>query len=134
MKRMNRMRQEEDTKIDITPMLDVVFIMLIFFIVTASFIKESGANVTKPDATTDAKYPRASVLIAVDSNDEIWLDKRQIDSRAIKANISRLRAENPDGEVLLQADIESTAATVMAVIDGLKASGIEVPVISTVGD
>lgn len=134
MRRMNRMKQDDDTKIDITPMLDVVFIMLIFFIVTASFIKESGANVTKPEAQTDDKYPRASVLIAVDAKDEIWLDKRKIDSRAIKANISRLRAENPDGEVLLQADIESTAETVMKVIDGLKESGIEIPVISTVGD
>jgi len=131
---MNRMKQQDDTKIDITPMLDVVFIMLIFFIVTASFIKESGATITKPDATTDIQYPRASVLIAVDANDDIWLDKRKIDPRAIKANISRLRAENPDGEVILQADVASTAAVVMEVIDGLKASGIEIPVISTVGD
>ena len=134
MRKIAKQQEQDGAEIDLTPMLDVVFIMLIFFIVTASFIKESGANVTKPDAQTDEKYPRASVLIAVDAKDEIWLDKRKIDSRAIKANISRLRAENPDGEVLLQADIESTAATVMAVIDGLKASGIEVPVISTVGD
>ena len=134
MKRMNRLKQEEDTKIDITPMLDVVFIMLIFFIVTASFIKESGANVEKPDAESAESYPRASVLIAVNGKDEIWLDRRKIDPRAIKANISRIRAENPDGEVLLQADIESTAETVMKVIDGLKEAGIEIPVISTVSE
>jgi biopolymer transport protein ExbD len=89
-----RSKQEDDAKIDITPMLDVVFIMLIFFIVTASFIKESGAKVNKP-------------------------------------NITRLRAENPDGEVIVQADIESNAETVLKVVDALKDAGISIPTIAT---
>lgn len=130
MRRLRR-KQEDDAKIDITPMLDVVFIMLIFFIVTASFIKESGANVIKPDADTATQRPNATILIAVDENDDIWLDRRKIDSRAVKTNINRLRAENPSGEVVVQADEESTAEAVMEVIDALKDAGIPIPTIAT---
>ena len=126
-----RKKQEDDAKIDITPMLDVVFIMLIFFIVTASFIKESGANVTKPDADTAVQRPNATILIAIDDNDDIWLDRRKIDSRAVKTNINRLRAENPSGEVVVQADEESTAEVVMEVVDALKDAGILIPTVAT---
>ncbi|NNC99415.1 MAG: biopolymer transporter ExbD [Gammaproteobacteria bacterium] len=124
-------KQEDDAKIDITPMLDVVFIMLIFFIVTASFIKESGATVEKPNADTFEKKPKATILLAINDKDEIWLDRRKLDPRAVKANLSRLRAENPEGEVIVQADEESTAETVMKVIEALKAAGIAVPTIAT---
>jgi len=131
MRRVSKGRQEDDTKIDITPMLDVVFIMLIFFIVTASFIKESGAKVTKPDANTAEKKPRATILLAIDERDEIWLDRKTIDPRAIKASITRLRAENPEGEVVVQADIESTAETVIKVVEALKEAGIPIPTVAT---
>jgi len=126
-----RARQEDDAKIDITPMLDVVFIMLIFFIVTASFIKESGAKVVKPEAENAIKHPKATVLLAIDEKNEIWLDRRVIDPRAIKANITRLRAENPDGEVIVQADVESDAETLLKVVDALKDAGIDIPTIAT---
>lgn len=126
-----RERQEEDAKIDITPMLDVVFIMLIFFIVTASFIKESGANIVKPDADTAEQRPNATILLAINAKDEIWLDRRKIDPRAVKANINRLRAENPSGEVVVQADEESTAEKVMEVVEALKEAGIAVPTVAT---
>jgi biopolymer transport protein ExbD len=131
MRRVSRNRQEEESKIDITPMLDVVFIMLIFFIVTASFIKESGANVTKPIAETEEKKPKATILLAINEKDEIWLDRRKLDPRAVKANLNRLRAESPDGEVIVQADQNSTAETVMKVIEALKDAGIAVPTIAT---
>ena len=130
MRRM-RKKQEDDTKIDITPMLDVVFIMLIFFIVTATFIKESGANVEKPEAETAVQRPQATILLAVDENDDIWLDRKKIDPRAVKTNINRLRAENPTGEVVVQADQESTAERVMEVVDALKDAGIPVPTVAT---
>ncbi|MFT4635048.1 MAG: biopolymer transport protein ExbD [Arenicella sp.] len=126
-----RSKQEDDAKIDITPMLDVVFIMLIFFIVTASFIKESGAKVIKPEAENAVKHPKATVLLAIDENNEIWLDRRVIDPRAIKANISRLLAESPEGEVIVQADVESDAGTLLKVVDALKAAGIDIPTIAT---
>ena len=131
MRRASRKKQEEDAKIDITPMLDVVFIMLIFFIVTASFIKESGAKVNKPTAETFEKKPKATILLAINEKDEIWLDRRKLDPRAVKANLSRLRAESPDGEVIVQADEESTAETVMKVVQALKDAGIPVPTIAT---
>jgi len=131
MRRVSRSRQEEESKIDITPMLDVVFIMLIFFIVTASFIKESGANVVKPQAETQEKKPKATILLAISEKDEIWLDRRKLDPRAVKANLNRLRAENPEGEVIVQADEDSSAETVMKVIEALKDAGIQVPTIAT---
>lgn len=131
MRRVSRNRQEEESKIDITPMLDVVFIMLIFFIVTASFIKESGANVNKPQAESQEKKPKATILLAINEKDEIWLDRRKLDPRAVKANLNRIRAENPDGEVIVQADQQSTAETVMKVIEALKDAGIDVPTIAT---
>lgn len=129
--RRARKKQEEDAKIDITPMLDVVFIMLIFFIVTASFIKESGAKVTKPDADTSVQIPKATILLAIDENDDIWLDRKTIDVRAIKATINRLRAENPEGDVVVQADVESTAQAVIDVVDALKDAGIQIPNVAT---
>jgi biopolymer transport protein ExbD len=131
MRRVSRNKQEDDAKIDITPMLDVVFIMLIFFIVTASFIKESGAKVTKPVADTYEKKPKATILLAINDRDEIWLDRRKLDPRAVKANLVRLRAENPEGDVIVQADVESTAETVMKVVMALKDAGIPVPTIAT---
>ena len=112
-------------------MLDVVFIMLIFFIVTASFIKESGAKVNKPTAETFEAKPKATILLAINEKDEIWLDRRRLDPRAVKANLSRLRAENPEGEVIVQADEDSTAETVMKVVQALKDAGIPVPTIAT---
>lgn len=129
--RRARRKQEEDAKIDITPMLDVVFIMLIFFIVTASFIKESGAKVTKPEADTSVQIPKATILLAIDENDDIWLDRKTIDVRAIKATINRLRAENPEGDVVVQADVESTAKAVIDVVDALKDAGIQIPNVAT---
>jgi biopolymer transport protein ExbD len=131
MRRVSRNKQQDDTKIDITPMLDVVFIMLIFFIVTASFIKESGAKVEKPNADTFEQKPRATLLLAINSKDEIWLDRRKLDPRAVKTNLQRLRAENPEGDVILQADEESTAETVMKVVQAFKDAGIPVPTIAT---
>ena len=76
--------EEEDNEINLTPMLDVVFIMLIFFIVTASFIKEAGIDVNRPDAPTSESVADANILIAISSNDEIWMDRRLIDPRAVR--------------------------------------------------
>ena len=133
MKRLNK-RTQEESKIDITPMLDVVFIMLIFFIVTATFIKESGVDVMKPEAETATQRPNASIMLAISEKDEIWLDRKRIDPRAIKVNINRLRAENPEGEVVIQADENATAEILFKVVDALKEAGIQVPPVATVND
>ena len=115
---------EAEGEIDITPMLDVVFIMLIFFIVTASFVKESGIEVNRPDASTSQAKPRANILIAVNAADEIWINKRRVDVSQVRANIERLHAENPQGTVVIQADEESNTRAVVAVMDAARAAGV----------
>lgn len=122
--RRNHARAEEEQAIDLTPMLDVVFIMLIFFIVTASFIKETGIEVNRPDASTAQSKDNASILIALNGNGEIWIDKRRIDVRAVRPNIERLRAENPEGAVVIQADEKATADTIIKVMDAAREAGV----------
>ena len=115
---------EEESAIDMTPMLDVVFIMLIFFIVTASFVKESGIDVNRPDAATAVQKNRANILVAISDSNEVWINKRQIDLRAVQANIERLYAENPQGSVVIQADEESNTKTLIEVMDAARAAGV----------
>ena len=110
---------EEEAQIDMTPMLDVVFIMLIFFIVTASFVKEAGIDVNRPEASTAVKKDRANVLIAISDTGEIWINKRRVDERAVQANIERLHAENPQGTVVIQADKKATTETLIKVMDAV---------------
>jgi biopolymer transport protein ExbD len=116
--------EDEDNEINLTPMLDVVFIMLIFFIVTASFIKESGIDVNRPDAPTSERVEDANILIAISSTDEIWIDRRLVDPRAVRANIERLHAENPKGSVVIQADKKSTNEMLVTVMDASRAAGV----------
>ena len=116
--------EEAQGDIDLTPMLDVVFIMLIFFIVTASFIKEAGIEVDRPEAVTAIPKKNAKILVAVSANNEIWIDKRKIDERSVKLHIERLHAENPKGAVVVQADNQSNAKTVAAVLDAARAAGV----------
>lgn len=115
---------EEESNIDMTPMLDVVFIMLIFFIVTASFVKEAGIDVNRPEAATAVKKDRANILVAISDKGEIWINKRRIDKRAVQANIERLHAENPQGTVVIQADKKATTETLIAVMDASRAAGV----------
>ena len=115
---------EEEAQIDLTPMLDVVFIMLIFFIVTASFIKEAGVEVNRPEASTADPAENVNILIAVTATDEVWMTGRRIDVRAVRANVERLHAENPKGAVVIQADNESTTKTVVAVLDASREAGV----------
>ena len=115
---------EADGEIDITPMLDVVFIMLIFFIVTASFVKESGIEVNRPDASTAQSKPRPNILIAINANDEIWINKRQVEESQVRANIERMHAENPQGTVVIQADEEARTKKLVAVMDAARQAGV----------
>jgi len=117
--------QEEDNEINLTPMLDVVFIMLIFFIVTASFVKEAGLDVNRPDApVTESKPEDANILVAINANDEIWIDRRLIDPRAVRANIERLHAENPNGSVVIQPNKGSTNKMLVTVMDASRLAGV----------
>ncbi len=118
------LQEEEQEEINLTPMLDVVFIMLIFFIVTASFVKEAGIDVNRPEAATAVKKERASILIAISDKGEIWINKRRVDVRAVQANVERLKAENPQGSVVIQADKKATTDTLIKVMDASRAAGV----------
>ena len=124
MARRRRAREEEESEVNLTPMLDVVFIMLIFFIVTASFVKEAGIDVNRPDAATAEKKERGNILVAISSNGQIWIDKRQVDPRALRANIERLKAENPEGSVVIQADKDSKNGLLVQVMDAARLAGV----------
>ena len=116
---------EEENEINLTPMLDVVFIMLIFFIVTASFIKEAGIDVNRPDApVTESKPEDANILVLINANDEIWIERRLIDPRAVRANIERMHAENPEGSVVIQANNKSTNKILVEVMDSARLAGV----------
>ena len=114
-----------------TPMLDVVFIMLIFFIVTATFIKEAGIDVARPLASTADEQGDASILVAISPADEIWIDKRVVEPSAVQTVIKRLHAENPKGSLVIQADRDSTNEKLVVVMEAAKEAGIANVAIST---
>lgn len=124
MRRANRFLQEEESNVDLTPMLDVVFIMLIFFIVTTSFVKESGIEVNRPNAATADKKERANIMIAINENGEIWIQRRRIDVRSVRANVERLHAESPEGAVVIQADKSSKNGLLVEVMDQVRLAGV----------
>ncbi|MBW3566380.1 MAG: biopolymer transporter ExbD [Proteobacteria bacterium] len=115
---------EEESQIDMTPMLDIVFIMLIFFVVTASFVKESGIDVNRPEAETAVKQDRANIFIAIDAKGVIWIDNRRVDAAQVRANIERLHAENPQGSVVIQADEQAVTKQLVTVMDAARAAGV----------
>jgi len=115
---------DEDSAIDMTPMLDIVFIMLIFFIVTTSFVKESGVTVSRPSAETAAQDKKGNIMVAIKPNGAIWIDKRAVDVRSVRANVEKLRAESPESGVVIQADTDSRTGLLVQVMDQIRLAGI----------
>jgi len=126
--------QPQGEAIDLTPMLDVVFIMLIFFIVTASFIKLLVVEVNEVDAGTAQSYKKVGILVAVSENNEIWIDKKRVETTALKINLTRLYNENPKGGMVIQADNESNIEVVAKVADVATDIGIRPVAISVEQD
>ncbi|SFM64400.1 ExbD/TolR family protein [Halopseudomonas yangmingensis] len=116
---------DEEAGIDLTPMLDIVFIMLIFFIVTSSFIKESGITVQTPSASSAAPQTRGNILIAVSANGEIWIDRQTVDVRAVRAAVERMRVDQPDSSVVVQADRDARSGLVIQVMDQVRMAGVQ---------
>ena len=116
---------EEESQVDLTPMLDVVFIMLIFFIVTSTFVKESGVDVTRPNAETAVPTDASSIQIGITSNTQIYFDKRLVDKRAVRANIEKGLAESPGAAVIIVADALSNTETLIEVMDQSRLAGAE---------
>jgi len=122
---------EEEGGIDLTPMLDVVFIMLIFFIVTASFIKETGIEINRPDAKTYDKKHKSTILIAITAENEVWINKNKVDARLVRNRIEQLRAENPKGGAVIQADNKASIETLTEVVTAAREVGIVDVAVST---
>lgn len=120
----NTNTEEEVGAIDLTPMLDVVFIMLIFFIVTATFIKEPGVEVNRPDAVTALIKENANILVAIDNDNNIWIDKNEVDPRQVENQLKVLLAENPKGALVIQADSEANVKTMAEVTEAARSAGI----------
>ena len=118
-------QKEEDAEINMTPMLDIVFIMLIFFIVTAVFVKEAGITVVKPEAESATIQKQVSILIAVTPSDVININRNEVKLEEVRTTVEKLHAENPKGTVAIQADVESKAGLVMKVYDAVRDAGVE---------
>ncbi|CCE25628.1 MULTISPECIES: ExbD/TolR family protein [Methylotuvimicrobium] len=127
----SRSTSDQISDIDMTPMLDIVFIMLIFFIVTTSFVKESGIDVNRPTAQTAEKKEQANIIVSIKANGEIWIDKRAVDVRAVRANVARLQAENPLGSVIIAADRDTKTHVLVQVMDQIRLAGITNAAIAT---
>lgn len=116
--------REDETKIDMTPMLDIVFIMLIFFIVTASFLKESGIPITIPEGESKAVNDKISIVIDISETDDVWMNKRRIDIRAVGPNLKRRMSELDDPSVIIRVHPQSRSETMMLVVDRVRDAGI----------
>ena len=132
MKRLGKALNEEETDIDITPMLDVVFIMLIFFIVTASFVKESGIGLYNPPSNEEPPDPTAPkpIIVKVTKLGEIKIQNRIVDHRAVKPTIIRLKAESPESAVVVKVDKKAKTKVIVQAVDGIRAAKVEFPSIS----
>jgi len=124
MRRRRRSDEQNSAQIDMTSMMDVIFIMLIFFIVTTSFVKEAGIEVNRPTAVSAERQELGNIMIAVSESGAVWIDGRQVDVRAVRANVERLRAENPEGAVIVQADEASRTGILIQILDQVRLAGV----------
>jgi biopolymer transport protein ExbD len=132
MPRSKRVAQTDDSDVNVTPLLDIVFIMLIFFIVTATFIKEPGVEVTRPEAVTAEEQRLVSILIAIDADNSIWINRDEVPLEGVRSRLERLRRENPRGSAVIQADGSADTEYLVRVLEQIRAAGVdEVVAVST---
>ncbi|MBU1196256.1 MAG: biopolymer transporter ExbD [Proteobacteria bacterium] len=120
-----RRANKQNLELNIAPLIDMVFILLIFFLVTTSFVKETGVDISRPAASTAVSKTKTTILLGVTKNGTIHLDHREIDIRAVRANVERALAENPEGNVVIVADKESLTGLVISVMDACKLAGAQ---------
>ncbi|MCP3892042.1 MAG: biopolymer transporter ExbD [Desulfobulbaceae bacterium] len=121
----SRRAKKNLVELNIAPLIDMVFILLIFFLVNTSFVKEAGIEVNRPSATTAELQKKAAIMVAVDRENRIFMEGREIDIRAVRANVERALAENPEGGVVVISDKISNAGVVISVMDGCRMAGAE---------
>jgi len=133
MPRSQRVAKTDDSDVNVTPLLDIVFIMLIFFIVTATFIKEPGVQINRPEAQTAEDQRLVSILVAIESDNSIWINREEVPLEGVRATLERLRRENPRGSAVIQADGSAHSEFLVKVLEQIRASGVEdVVAVSTV--
>ena len=130
---MRHQRQEEHVGIDLAPMLDFVLNLLIFFIITTSFVKEPGVSVDRPEALTAEHRESGNILIAIRSNGDIWMDRRQVDLREVRPIVERLHVERPDDTVVVVGDKAAPAGILAQVMDEVKLGGVEEVTVGAIG-
>ena len=118
-----RKAKRQAAEINMAPLIDMVFILLIFFLVTTSFVKETGVDINRPAAATAVSKEKSNILIGITKDNQVYIDKREIDIRAVRANVERALAENPEGNVVIVADRESNTGAVIMALDGCKLAG-----------
>ncbi|HKK03391.1 MAG TPA: biopolymer transporter ExbD [Gammaproteobacteria bacterium] len=116
--------KEEETEINITPMLDIVFIMLIFFIVTTSFIRETGIDPQRPEALTASQQELGNILIAISATGQIWMDKRQVELESVRQLVEQARNESPESSVVIIADESSETGILIDLMDQVRLGGV----------
>lgn len=117
--------QEEDAEINITPMMDIVFILLIFFIVTTSFVKETGIDPDRPFAETTGLVDKGNILIGINAQGKIWMQKRQVDLREVRALVESSLAESPGSSAVIIADQKSTTGVMIDLMDQIRLGGVK---------
>ena len=122
----NRHTNDQDvaSNVNLTPLIDMVFILLIFFLVTASFTKESGIEVNRPSASTATREEQGSLIIGINEIGEIWIDSQRVDERSVRAHVERLTAQNPEGTVIIMADKQSNTGITIDVLDQVRLAGV----------
>ncbi|MEE4639059.1 MAG: biopolymer transporter ExbD [Wenzhouxiangella sp.] len=118
-------RDADDSDVNVTPLLDIVFIMLIFFIVTATFIKEPGVDVLRPDASTAEQQRLVSILVAIDASNTIWINREETPLEGVRLAIERLRRENPRGSAVIQADGSADSEYLVEVLQQIRDAGVQ---------
>ena len=124
MRRQHDLELSIASKVNLTPLMDVVFILLIFFVVTSSFVKESGIEVERPAARTAVVQERANIIVAITDSGDIWVDGQRVDIYTVRTQIEGLRAENPEGAVVIQADAQSRTGLAIEVLDQIRLAGV----------
>lgn len=122
---------DDDQDVNVTPLLDIVFIMLIFFIVTSTFVKEPGVEIERPDAVSSTERKLASIIVAISDEDEIWINKELVELQEVKAVVEGLRRENPKGTAVVQADAASKTRLLVEVVNQIRATGVTDVAVST---
>ncbi len=124
MRRSHIEQTNTGNSVNMTPLIDVVFILLIFFVVTSSFVKEAGIDVNRPTAQTAVRKERANIIIAVNRDGEIWIDKKRSDLRSVRPQVERFKAENPEASVVILADEDSRTGVMVEVMDQVRLAGV----------